>query len=153
MHRTQNPTAPAADTADPSVVTPADILRGAARYLDQHGWYRTAYYGGAEDNPFPPADVVGAIAMAAYGKRHDDIYTPHAPDADIRAFRRAVDTFCDYLSRYEPMCRLTGDEDVDLDLELSPFIWNDDPQRTALHATLALLHAAKDWDRSHGGAR
>ena len=44
MHRTQNPTCSAADTADPSVVTPADILRGAADYLEAHGWTQKVYY-------------------------------------------------------------------------------------------------------------
>jgi hypothetical protein len=151
MHRTQNPTSSAADTANRSVVTPADILRGAARYLEEHGWHRGAYYGGTPGQPFPPADAVGAIGMAAYGTRQDDLYTPDAPADDIRGFRRAVDCFCDYLGRTEPMCRLSGDEDIDLDLELSPFVWNDDPARHRLHVVLALNAAAKDWDRTHGG--
>ena len=60
MHRTQNPTSSAADTDNRSVVTPADILRGAARYLEEHGWHRGAYYDTTTDKPFPPADVVGA---------------------------------------------------------------------------------------------
>src|SRR4051812_6352319 len=67
MHRTHNPTAPAADTDDPSVVTPADILRGAARYLQLHGWIQHAYYGGDDTAAFPPACADGAIGMAAYG--------------------------------------------------------------------------------------
>ncbi len=153
MHRTQNPTGPAATADDRSVVTPATILRGAANYLVQHGWHRTAYYGGLDTDPFPPADVIGAIGMAAYGKRQDDLYTPDAPAEQIRDFRRAVDCFCDYLGRTEPMCRLSGDEDIDLDLEISPFIWNDDPQRQGLHVVLALNAAAKDFDRAHGGTR
>jgi hypothetical protein len=153
MHRTQNSTNSAADADDRSVVTPADILRGAANYLVQHGWHRAAYYGGDEADPFPPADVIGAIAMAAYGTRHADIYHPDAPAEEVRDFRRAVDAFCDYLACTEPMCRLTGDEDTDLDLDLSPFIWNDDPQRHGLHVVLALRAAANDYDRTHGGTR
>ncbi|MFG1609285.1 hypothetical protein [Actinoplanes sp. NPDC049265] len=152
MHRTQNLTGTAAETDGFTLVTPADILRGASEYLVQHGWNRGVYYGGAEDNPFPPADAIGAISMAAYGNR-EHLYSSTAPADETRLFRRAVDYFCDYLGRHEPVHRATGDEDIDLDLELSPFLWNDDPQRHGLHVVLALKAAAKDWDRTHGGAR
>ncbi|MFI7541093.1 hypothetical protein [Actinoplanes sp. NPDC049599] len=152
MHRTQNLTAPAADTDGLAAVTPADILRGAARYLEEHGWHRGAYYGGTDTNPFPPADVIGAIAMAAYGDRQG-LYHPLACAEATRDFRRAANVFCDYLARTEPMCRLSGDQDIDLDLELSPFVWNDDPHRHGLHVVLALNAAAKDYDRIHGGTR
>ena len=149
MHRTQNTTSSAADTDNPSVVTPAIILRGAATYLDRHGWTQGRYYGGTDDNPFPPADTVGAIAMAAYGRRTDDIYTPNTSDTATRDFTRAVDAFCDYLTRYEPTCALSSDPGTDLDLELSPFIWNDALADSATHVTRALRAAANDYDRTH----
>ena len=150
MHRTQNPTAPTADTDNGPVVTPAIILRGAATYLDTHGWVRDRYYGGTDTNPFPPADAVGAIAMAAYGQRSNDIYViPNATHDATRDFRRAVDAFCDYLSRYEPTCALSSDPAIDLDLELSPFIWNDALADSATHVTRALRAAANDYDRTH----
>ncbi|MEV6493360.1 hypothetical protein AB0M20_32780 [Actinoplanes sp. NPDC051633] len=152
MHRTQNPTGTAADTDGLASVTPADILRGASTYILQHGWNRGTYYGGRVTDPFPPACVVGAIGMAAYGNRNH-LYTTDAPADQTRLFRRALDYFCDYLGRDEPMCRLTGDETTDLDLEPSPFVWNDDPDYSAAHVVIALANAAKDWDRTHGGAR
>jgi hypothetical protein len=49
-------------------VTPAAVLRGAAAYLQRHGWIRGAYYD-ATDHPFPAACAVGAIGMAAHGRR------------------------------------------------------------------------------------
>ena len=147
MHRTQNPTARAADTDNPAVVTPALILRGAATYLDRHGWTQGRHYSGTD--PFPPADAVGAIAMAAHGQRSNDIFVTDASDDATRDFRRAVDAFCDYLSRYEPTCTLSADPGTDLDIELCPYIWNDALALTAQHVTRALRAAANDYDRTH----
>ena len=44
MHRTHHPTSPAADLDNPGVVTPANILRGAASYLETHGWHQGTYF-------------------------------------------------------------------------------------------------------------
>ena len=65
MHRTQNPNASAADTIDDAtlVVTPADILRGAARYLETHGWIQGNYYN-ADGGAFPAACALGARGRA-----------------------------------------------------------------------------------------
>ncbi|MEV6488556.1 hypothetical protein AB0M20_07970 [Actinoplanes sp. NPDC051633] len=152
MHRTQNLPSPAADTDGFGSVTPADILRGASTYLIRHGWNRGNYYGGRDTTPFPPADVIGAIGMAAYGNRHH-LYSPDAPPEGTRLFRRAFDYFCDFIGRTDPMCRLSGDQDIDLDLELSPYVWNDDPARHGLQVVMALTQAATDFDRTHGGTR
>src|SRR5690242_5380342 len=119
MHRTHHPTSPAADPDNPGVVTPADILRGAARYLDTHGWHQGTYFASDDlgtrvtDEPFPAACVVGAIAMAAYGTKSDDLYAPgNVPATSVRDFHRAVDALTDYLDRFEPICRLTDDEEI-----------------------------------------
>jgi hypothetical protein len=158
MHRTQHPTASAADTDTATVVTPADTLRGAAHYLIRHGLHQGTYYPRPDNpadpkyQPFPPACVVGALAMAAYGRRRDSVYTA-ADDSDgLRALTRAGDALTDYLARTEP----TGSplwEDTDLDFEASPFTWNDDPNRTANQVIAALNAAADEWDRTHGGTR
>ena len=69
MKATQNP-----PTAE---VTPAVILRGAATYIARYGWTQGTYYAdqaapdgmSVEPNPTPPACAMGAIAMAAFGRR------------------------------------------------------------------------------------
>ena len=146
MHRTQTPTGSTAE------VTPAAILRGAARYLARHDWMQGNYYPLDTTNPFPPACAVGAMAMAAYGCRHESLYYG-GDDQGRRDLGRAVDAFADYLARLEPTIVLTSDQAIDIDLEMSPFAWNDDPQRTKEDVILALHAAASDYERTHGGAR
>jgi hypothetical protein len=146
MHRTQNPTGSTVE------VSPAVILRGAARYLARHDWMQGNYYPLNTASPFPPACAVGAMAMAAYGCRHESLYYT-GDEQGRRDLGRAVDAFADYLSRLEPTIALTGDEAIDIDLEMSPFAWNDDPQRTKEDVILALHAAAAEYERMHGGDR
>jgi hypothetical protein len=158
MHRTQNPTAPAADTADPSVVTPADILRGAARYLEAHGWTQNVYYGGNADEAFPPACADGAIGMAAYG-RVTACPGREKQDPGYRDYNRACDYFGGYLRQigYQPPCDpwCPGDPDClcDNDETEVVFVWNDDPQCIKQDVVRALNAAADDYERTHGGTR
>ncbi len=141
MHRTQHPTAPAADTDDLVVVTLADILRGAARYLELRGWTQRNYYTNAAD-PFPPACAFGAIGLAAHG-RLITIPTEYGPG--IRDCRRAID----YLTRY-----LEDIGDIAYGDEWSPeptnpFEWNDRDSQTAETVIATLRAAADNYDRDH----
>jgi hypothetical protein len=138
MHRTQNPTASAADTDDRSVVTPATILRGAALYLTRHGWIQNDYYADITQ-PFPAACVTGAIAMAAYGRTTP--YPSHTNAPGVRDYRRAVDVLTDYLD-----CEAHGPYDPDSDIVL-PFSWNDATDRTAEQVISTLHAAAEQYDR------
>ena len=64
MHPTHPTPARPAQAVD---ISPADILRGAARYLELHGWTQGDYYAPtpASPLPFPPACAVGALYTAA----------------------------------------------------------------------------------------
>ncbi|OJF10399.1 DUF6197 family protein [Couchioplanes caeruleus] len=159
MNRTQNPTGTAADTDSPTVVvTPADILRGAAYYLEEHGWNRRNYY--AEGyKPFPPACVAGAIGMAAFGRCVDLLYLNTDPRVDregLRDYQRAVDFFCTYrtdqmqiaLDTYDPA---SGDPTPEWDFDL--YAWNDHAGQTAEHVIATLRAAADEYDRTHGSLR
>jgi hypothetical protein len=140
-----NPTQEQTTTA-PAEVTPADILRGAATYLDRYGWHQGDYYATIADPsvPFPPACAFGAIAAAAYGGRIADPYSPNLPGDQRRAFTRAADVFDGYLIDYH------GTDDGNL---IPGQEWNDVTGRTAADVTAALRAAAHKWDRVNGGAR
>jgi hypothetical protein len=138
-------------------VTPAVILRGAARYLQLHGWIQGLLY--ADDPSLTPAACgLGAIGMAAFGRRlptYEDVPAP----AEWRDYNRACDALDDYLN-------LTGakaaaflddidhwaDETTD-GAEVND--WNDEIGRTADEVIAALNAAADQWDNTHvaGGAR
>jgi hypothetical protein len=146
MHRTENSTGSTVE------VTPAVILRGAARYLARHDWMQGNYYPLDTTAPFPPACAVGAMAMAAYGCRHESLYYT-GDEHGRRDLGRTVDTFTDYLRRTFPVAASTDDELIELDLEVSPFAWNDDPLRTKADVIRALHAAAAEYEHTHGGAR
>ncbi len=136
MHRTHNPTAPAADTDNPTVVvTPADILRGAARYLELHGWIQRDHYSN-QGGPFPPACAIGAIGMAAHGRLVTLPCTGGPGRSDARRARN-------YLTAY---LTDTGVLTIPAD-DYRPWPtvidWNDRPDQTAV-AVIASLHAAAD---------
>jgi hypothetical protein len=153
MHRTQNLTAPAADTDDFTVITPADILRGAATYLETHGWTQHVYYApepgyndGRPCQPFPPACADGALGMATYGYRSfipsDNLGNPAFP-----LYRDAADFLGDYLERTEHTLtlKLASDDWAVADL----FTWNDTDGQTAEHVIATLRAAADDWTYTH----
>ncbi len=142
MHRTQNPTAPAADTDIPTVdVTPADILRGAARYLELHGWIQRDHYSN-QGGPFPPACAIGAIGMAAHGRL---IAIPTDFGSGVGDCRRAVDYLTAYLD--DLGITTTGDE---WSTEPATFYdWNDRDDQSAANVVRTLLGAADNYDRTH----
>jgi hypothetical protein len=148
MHRTQNPTHSAADADDRSVVTPADILRGAARYLELHGWTQGDYYAGNE--PFPPACAIGAIGMAAHGVGTD---CPHFDGPNPRDCNLAFAYLRGYLFDHGHITTLGNDWSTEA---TTTGEWNDRDDQTAATVIATLRAAADDYDRTHGtdgGAR
>jgi len=138
MHPTHTPPT----TAEP---TPADILRGAAAYLQLHGWTQGDFYDLTIDAPFPPADVAGAIRVAILG--------------DLSGFNRVIDPHTDDYRQITAAQRLlAGHVDPEREPEMLGSIdiltdWNDEEHRTVEQVIAALTDAADDWDRIHGGAR
>lgn len=150
MHRTQNPIALAANTDDLNV-TAADILRGAARYLDLRGWTQHVYYGGTAADAFPPACADGALGMASYG------YCCLVPgdntdDPGHRVYRRALDCLSDYLDRSEATLTLVpafGPDDEPVEYRPDVFDWNDRDGQTAETVIATLRAAADEYDWQH----
>jgi hypothetical protein len=143
MHRTQNPTAPAADTIDDStvVVTPADILRGAATYLETHGWTQGSYYG--TPRPFPCADVTGALGMSAHGMITD---CPSLDGPNVRDCNHAFTYLTGYLID-QGHVSTTGDHwDI---TPASAGEWNDRDDQSAANVIATLRAAADDYDWHH----
>jgi hypothetical protein len=154
MHRTQIPTNSAADTDGFAPVTPADILRGAATYLETHGWTQAVYYGGTAADHFPPACADGAIGMAAYG------YCPLVPcdntdDPGYRDYNRAIDYLADYLdlNGIAPMVHTTDGYFEPIDLPADHLGWNDSDGQSAENVIATLRAAADNYDTTHGGTR
>jgi hypothetical protein len=123
-----------------AAVTPAVVLRGAARYLQLHGWTQGTYYADQPDNPTPPACAMGALAMAAFGQR-----LPQSPftKPEWADYKRAEDVLLDHLGRLHPP---TSDDDYP---EPGLGDWNDQPDRTPDQVIAALTAAAGQWDYRH----
>ena len=148
MHPTHPPafqlTIPA--SADPAL-TPALLLRCAARYLDTYGRTTGEFFDLLSDQVFPPACAGGAINIAAHGRPilcSDDGADDAVTDAAITAMRVfAAHLDADYAA---------GDTTVSAIDIIGGF--NDDPHTTDTDVIAALTAAADDWDRLHpGGAR
>ncbi|MEU5826571.1 DUF6197 family protein [Micromonospora tulbaghiae] len=124
-------------------LTPADILRCAARYLELHGWTQGVYYRVTHDTPFPPACAAGAIGMAAHGRC---IWLPHDVKSKpgARDYTRALDALSDFLDLNEPQPRETEDDDP-----TCPLSWNDRPGQRAEQVIAALRAAADSYDWDH----
>jgi hypothetical protein len=142
MNRTE--TELAAVTADP---TPADLLRGAATYLETHGWHQGALYDRRGDSATPPACALGALYLVLYGDPdtaetlgYDVALSRVGWDAVRLLSAQVVDTSgCDPDDRFSEEGTEIGD-------------WNDEDSRTITDVTTALREAADEWDRIHGGA-
>ena len=147
MHRTQNLTAPAADTDGLEPVTPADILRGAARYLEIHGWTQSHYYGGEPADAFPPACAIGAIGMAAHGTL---TFCPQMEGPNPRECNLAVTYLTGYLTG-EGQIRVPTDDTLDGEWDCEPTSageWNDQTP-TVDKVTTFLRAAADEYDWQH----
>jgi hypothetical protein len=143
MNPTQNLSVSAADTDTPAeVVTPATILRGAATYLETHGWTQGDYY--ATTSPFPPACAAGAIVMAAHGTRIEDPLACYT--ATTREFRLAIEALNSYLI---DQGAVIPDPDEWSAEPTSSLDWNDRDERTADAVIAALRAAADEYDWQH----
>jgi hypothetical protein len=152
MKATRQPT-PTPDI-DPAM-TPAELLRGAALYLQHHGWTQRQFYDLAALSPrlFPPACTAAAIMTAAHGcwfgnsigaldVHHEDTNTIDALRA-MRVLAAWIDLEYIPTSNYD-----TTTIDVIGD-------WNDYDGRTLAEVIEALTDAANNWDAIYhtGSAR
>jgi hypothetical protein len=131
-------------------VTPADLLRAAADYLDTHGWHQGAYYDLGDDPLTPPACVAGAIRISYAGQPVGAADTPDLVDPRHHV-RDAIAQLADHLDSAGGLAglrRITYPDRAVVD-ELYVGGWNDDPDRTITQVTTALRHAADQWDRTH----
>ncbi|MGW4679120.1 DUF6197 family protein [Micromonospora taraxaci] len=144
MNPTQKPTHTPAALAD---LTPADILRCAARYLELRGWHKGTYYApSTADNPFPPACTVGAIGLACFGET-DPPMAYNRPEWPL--YLRTQRYLVDYLDRADAVQTHDGDLIVTL-----LFDWNDEADRDEADVIANLRDTADDYDRrTHGGTR
>jgi hypothetical protein len=132
-------------------VTPAQTLRGAALYVQRHGWTQHHYYW-RTPGKLPAACALGAIGMAAHGQALDNPQDITLPA--WLAFHGAYETLNDYLELGGHYTVL----DEDLFDQSSIGNWNDHTDQTA-EQVIAALHAAADhWDNHHrtqdgGGGR
>jgi hypothetical protein len=139
MKATHNPT----DTADTQPtpaevqVTPADVLRGGAQYLQLHGWTQGDFFDILTGPAFPPACAAGAICTAATGAPTHPQQI-HGPDG--RLAMAAMHHFAECLG-YPPIDRP--------DVAYPIGDWNDEDGRTLDEVTMALTEAADEWDRRH----
>ena len=144
MKATHNPPILDLDTG----MTPADLLRAAAHYLNRYGWMRGEFFDLLADVAFPRACALGAINICAHGRPilcSDDGSQDADSDAAITAMR--------ILAAWLDVDYANGNTAVSAIDIVSGF--NDDPDTTDTDAINALTEAADDWDRAHttGGAR
>ena len=132
-------------------VTPADLLRGAARYLSRYGWLQGDFFNLLTKANFPPTCSLGAINIAAHGRPilgSDDTADDQLTDNAIRAMRvLAAHLYPEYGNVDEPTFKVSA-----IDIVSG---WNDAEDRTLAEVIETLTDAANDWDRAHttGGAR
>jgi hypothetical protein len=139
------PPGPAADLDETISVTPADILRGAARYLEIHGWIQGTFY--AAFDPFPAACADGAIGMAVYGQQCG--FPGEGEDPRYPEYRRALAWLVDYLKNHgHDVWPDVDPADID---SYGPdlFVWNDQLGQTAETVIAALREAADEYDWQH----
>jgi hypothetical protein len=138
MHATQPPPG----GLDP---TPADTLQRAAEHLERHGWTQGAYYADYSSDT-PPACVIGALAIAAYGYPNPDPFSDEFdPDsADSDGWHRFV-TAEQHLHTHLGLRPIDPDSTDPETLD----DWNDADGRTAAEVITALRAAA---DIYPGGA-
>jgi hypothetical protein len=134
-------------------MSPADLLRGAAVYLQRYGWTQGEFFDllADTDGPFPAACTSGAITTAAHGRCiATGICTLDGDqDPETIAAIRAMRVLAGWLDlEYTGNAYDTSAIDVIGD-------WNDHDGRTLDEVVECLADAADDWDRTHptGGAR
>ncbi|MEV4533406.1 hypothetical protein AB0J82_06195 [Asanoa sp. NPDC049518] len=154
MQPIRNLTISAADIDSLPAVTPADILRGAARYLEVRGWCQNCFFAATPLEAFPAVCIDGAIRMAALGSDT----TPGTHDPAVRDITRAQWALIDYLTNVGLIDPTDADPEPHFDDDLGPELkklpltprgWNDLPGRTATDVIHELRAAADAWDRQH----
>jgi hypothetical protein len=127
-------------TADVAL-TPADILRCAARYLQTNGWHQGAFYPERNQLAFPPACAAGAIRAAVCGRPARNL--EDLPKTEQRMINAAQLVLAGYL-----------DEDPHANGVLAVISdWNDEDLRTPAEIIDALDIAADEWDQLHSRAQ
>ncbi|GIJ44517.1 hypothetical protein Val02_14030 [Virgisporangium aliadipatigenens] len=142
MHPTQKP----ASTAVEETFNPAQALRGAALYLERHGWIPSDAYAWTATPPaFPAATARDAIAYAVLGAPIDttDDYLDREAHGD---FEYALGVFADFLYWTGNAVDHLDVDIADLDIYDVATRWNDAPDRTAEQVITALRDAADDFD-------
>ncbi|MFI6232000.1 hypothetical protein ACIBD9_00395 [Micromonospora sp. NPDC050784] len=146
MNPTQKqPTTPGA-LAD---LTPADILRCAARYLEIRGWTQGDPYELAENPAFPPACTLGAIAMAVYGRpvAIEDRYC--GDGAAVNLWDTTAICLADFLRQGGHSTEPHFDSPVSDSYTVIVADWNDDASQTLADVLDILRACADDYDWTH----
>jgi hypothetical protein len=150
MKATHNP--PTLD--DDPTMTPAALLRGAALYLQRHGWTQGQFFEllADTDGPLPPACTSGAINICVIGRPALAADVSDTDPDESAAAITAMRVFAAYLDPDYTFHDLTclGPSAIDVIGD-----WNDDKGRTLDDVVQALNEAANDWETAHptGGAR
>jgi hypothetical protein len=126
--------------------TPADLMRGAALYIQHYGWTQGELFDYFSAAAFPPACAIGALNTAAYGRclLTADLDTDDSEAWEVlsalRIFAASIDP--DYDPFQTSAIDIIGG-------------WNDATDRTVDEVVQALNEAADDWDTAHprGGTR
>jgi hypothetical protein len=131
---------------------PSKLLRGAALYLDTHGWTKGQFFEllADTDGTFLPACASGAIMAAATGRCVTTGTAQRDDDPDAVAAMRALRVLADYLDGgYTPV---EGYQVSAIDIIGD---WNDDAGRTLTEVIETLQDAANGWETTHptGGAQ
>lgn len=146
MNPTQKPIHTPGALAD---LTPADILRCAARYLELRGWTQGDPYELADRLAFPPACTLGAITAAVYGypasiqdRQIGDDATDALRDSTVRCLADFLwqDGRVPEFDYHGALC-CSNTEIVSG--------WNDDATQTLPDVLGILRAAADDYDWSH----
>ncbi len=138
-------------THDPAtdLVSPARVLRRAARYLARHGWNIGSFYDRTDtDDMFPAACAAGAIRCAVFGRPVDLFTAEHTGDSTTLVYTALVelaDTIDPTWWDDSPCQDITS-----CALEVVSD-WNDTTGRTLDEVLVALYAAADAWDQTNPG--
>jgi hypothetical protein len=129
-------------------VTPADLLRLAAVYLQRRGWTQSVDFASTGE-AFPPACALGALTMAAYGRCGSITIRTDIDRVALRLLDRSTAHLAGYLwdtgrtpehDYYGALC--CSDREIVSD-------WNDEHGQDLTAVVDVLTAAADEWDRLH----
>jgi len=127
--------------ADVDQLTPAQILRRAAAYLQRYGFHQGDMFVSTTTSPNPAACAQGAVKMAICGNPYANYTLGQAALFDL-----TMTVLAEHLGM-----PCYWDTDPLLDKEPAPAAewvadWNDDRARTAEQVITAMTATANDWD-------